>query len=117
VSWLQKGQQILVSEQSKVEIQVGGYKDEILCDIMTMDVYHILLGRPWQYDRKVVHDGRRNTILTSTNISDLPAEIQMLLDELVDIVVDELPNALPPIRSIRHHIDLIPGASLPNKVA
>ena len=26
-----------------------------------MDVFHILLGRPWKYDRKVVHDGRKNT--------------------------------------------------------
>ena len=25
-----------------------------------MDVCHILLGRPWQYDRKVVHDGKTN---------------------------------------------------------
>jgi hypothetical protein len=58
---LQKGHQILVSEQCKVEIQIGSYKDEILCGIMPMDVRHILLGRPWNYDRKVVHDGRRNT--------------------------------------------------------
>jgi hypothetical protein len=34
------------------------------------------------------------------------------LEEFVDIVVDELPCLLPPIRSISHHIDLIPGASL-----
>ena len=26
-----------------------------------MDVCHILLGRPWKYDRKFVHDGRKNT--------------------------------------------------------
>jgi hypothetical protein len=38
-----------------------------------------------------------------------------LLDNFVDIVVDELPNSLPLIKSISHHIDLIPGASLPNK--
>jgi hypothetical protein len=48
-------------------------------------------------------------------VDDLPEEVQELLDNFVDIVVDELPNSLPPIRSISHHIDLIPGASLPNK--
>jgi hypothetical protein len=26
-----------------------------------MDVCHLLLGRPWQYDRNVIHDGRKNT--------------------------------------------------------
>jgi hypothetical protein len=26
-----------------------------------MDVCHILLGKPWQYDRNVFHDGRMNT--------------------------------------------------------
>ena len=28
---------------------------------MPMDVCHILLGRPWQYDRGAIHDGKRNT--------------------------------------------------------
>ena len=29
--------------------------------------------------------------------------------------MDEFPYSLPPIRSISHHIDLIPGATFPNK--
>ena len=56
-------------------------------------------------------------VLTSTKIDDLPEEIQELLEEFVDIVLDELPFSLPPIRSIIHHVDLIPRASLPNKAA
>ena len=38
-----------------------------------------------------------------------------MLDDYANIIVDEFPNELPPVRSISHHIDLIPGASLPNK--
>jgi hypothetical protein len=61
VSWLQNGHQVMVSRQCKVEFKIGGYKDEILCDVIPMDVCHILLGRPWQFDRNVIHDGRKNT--------------------------------------------------------
>jgi hypothetical protein len=54
-------------------------------------------------------------ILTSTSMDDLPEEVEELLDNFPDIVVDELPNSFQPIRSIIHHIDLIPGESMPNK--
>jgi hypothetical protein len=138
-----------------------------------MDVCHILLGRPWQYDRNVAHDGRMNTytldkdgkihilllikdkevkpevtstillmsgkelltemeknedpqffvvrkpriVLTRTRVDDFPEEIQELLGEFADIIVDELPHSLPPMRSVSHHIDIIPRASFPNKAA
>jgi hypothetical protein len=42
-------------------------------------------------------------------------EVQDLLDEFVDTVVDELPQNLPTVRSISHHIDHISGESFPNK--
>jgi hypothetical protein len=53
--------------------------------------------------------------LTSTKIDDIPEEIQEMLEEFADIVVDKLPCLFPPIGSISHHIDIIPGESLPNK--
>jgi hypothetical protein len=54
-------------------------------------------------------------LLTSSSLDDIPEEIQELLDYFVDMVVDELPCSLPPIRSINHHIDIIPGEGFPNK--
>uniref|UniRef100_A0A2N9F1W5 Retrotransposon gag domain-containing protein n=1 Tax=Fagus sylvatica TaxID=28930 RepID=A0A2N9F1W5_FAGSY len=36
------------------------YLDEVLCDVVPMHAGHILLGRPWQYDRRVTHDGFKN---------------------------------------------------------
>jgi hypothetical protein len=67
VLWLQKGHWVNVTKQCLVEFKVGGYKDEILCDVIPMDVCHLLLGRPWQYDRNVIHDGRKNTYTLEKN--------------------------------------------------
>ena len=36
-------------------------------DVIPMDVCHILLEKPWQYDRKAIHDGIRNTYTLEKN--------------------------------------------------
>lgn len=50
-----------VSSQALVTFSIGSYKDEVTCDILPMDACHLLLGRPWQFDRDVQHKGRTNT--------------------------------------------------------
>jgi len=40
-----------------------------------------------------------------------------MLDDYCDIIVDDLPDELPPVRKISHQIDFIPGSNLPNKAA
>jgi hypothetical protein len=47
VSWMQKGNEVTIGKQCLVEIKIGGYKDEILCVVIPMDICHILLGRTW----------------------------------------------------------------------
>ena len=37
------------------------YKDEGLCDVVPNNPSHLLLERPWQYDKRVVHDGFKYT--------------------------------------------------------
>jgi hypothetical protein len=47
VSWLQKGHQVTLLNNAWLNFKIGGYRDEILCDVIPMDVCHVLLGRPW----------------------------------------------------------------------
>ncbi|XP_056164087.1 uncharacterized protein LOC130137325 [Syzygium oleosum] len=194
--------EVKVSKQVRVPFEIGRYKDELMCDVIPMQAGHLLLGRPWQYDRKVHHDGytnryslvmnqktytlvpmtptevyedqlklqreaererekedksrvvkkterkgerkekreknfyakssevRRALILDrpilvllykealfTTNELDpnLPSSVVSLLQEFEDVFPDELPGGLPPIRGIKHQIDLILGAPLPNR--
>jgi hypothetical protein len=49
--------------------------------------------------------------------STLPASMPNLLQQFRDVFPSELPPGVPPIRGIEHQIDLILGASLPNRAA
>lgn len=58
---LMKVVKIKVSKRCLVSFSISEYFDDVCNDIVPMDVCHILLGQPWQYDRQTIHDGKRNT--------------------------------------------------------
>ncbi|KAK9135530.1 hypothetical protein Syun_014860 [Stephania yunnanensis] len=61
LAWLKKGGEVKVSKRALVTFSIGAnYKDSVWCDVVAMDACHLLLGRPWQFDRGVVHDGITN---------------------------------------------------------
>jgi len=142
-----------------------------------MDACHILLGHPWMYDRKVMHNGFLSTYsfsrggkkITLTPLS--PSELskhklqkspersdmlfaysepflkasyhefrafkewilatqeesksllpdhsiaKSLLKWFSHVFPEEIPSGLPPKRDLQHHINLIPGSVLPNKLS
>ncbi|XP_057249357.1 uncharacterized protein LOC130590814 [Beta vulgaris subsp. vulgaris] len=134
-----------------------------------MSACHLLLGRPWKFDRKVIHEGDSNmySVLVGSkrvrlqplaphslapkqppktpsfflNSKEFEQEVEeqgcayalvvrhattsiktpsnekleSLMKEFADVFLDELPQGLPPLRGIKHAIDLIPVTPLPNK--
>ena len=212
IQWFESSRKIKVTRTVRVHFTIGTYSDFVDCDVVPMQACSLLLGRPWQFDRESVHNGKtnhyslmhdgkkiglkpmtpeqilkddlarasrakteeknksenqivaadfippKNTKSDSTHATEirlkspcmlankidiaeldvnntqcyaivckevlfsfedmppsLPPAIANLLQEYEDVFPAELPPGLPPIRGIEHQIDLIPGATLPNR--
>ena len=51
-----------ITRHCLVSFSIGKtYCDELWCDVMKMSACHLLLGRPWMFDRHVQYDGYHNT--------------------------------------------------------
>ncbi|XP_033139174.1 uncharacterized protein LOC117130409 [Brassica rapa] len=153
LEWLNEAGEQYVKEQVTVPITIGRYEDEVVCNVLPMDACHILLGRPWQFDKRAVHDGFTNqhsfdhkgkkiTLVPLTLLEVHQDQIQLKRNrdketkpdepessqrnsnfyikqtqKYYDFFPDENPKGIPPVRGIEHQIDLVPGASLPNRPA
>ncbi|XP_044497617.1 uncharacterized protein LOC123219690 [Mangifera indica] len=212
LQWLNNSGDIKVTRQALISFSIGRYHDKVLCDVVPMHASHILLGHPWQYDRRVIHDGYFNRYSFNMNgrhvnllpmtlkevyedqktlkekgeqvermrsekkihesahakgensvqrvakkevkgnfyargsevrkayltrqplillvfkdaclsfesnsiLSSLPSSFQALLQEFEDLFPKSMPDGLPPLRGIKHQIDFIPGAQIPNRPA
>jgi len=51
-----------------------------------------------------------------TSLAQIHPLATSLLKQFSHVFLEDIPHDLPPKRTIQHHIDLIPGAILPNKL-
>ena len=60
LQWLNACGEVKVTKQVLIVFAIGKYSDEVMCDVVPMHASQLLLGRPWQFHRKAIHDGFRN---------------------------------------------------------
>jgi hypothetical protein len=60
VEWLYNSGKLKVTHKVRLKFSVGNYEDTVICDVLPMDACHVLLGRPWQFDKRSTHEGRSN---------------------------------------------------------
>jgi hypothetical protein len=53
--------------QCRIKFSIGKYEDEVYFDVLPIDACHVLLSRPWQFDKHVQHDGRKNIYFLAKN--------------------------------------------------
>ena len=50
-------------------------------------------------------------------VEEVPTKVADMLGEFFDIVSDNVPDGLPPMRNVNHHMDLVLGSIFPKNVA
>ena len=60
LQWLNDSGEVRVNKQMLISFLIGKYKDEVLCNVVSMQAGHLLLGRLRQFDRKVKYDSFTN---------------------------------------------------------
>jgi hypothetical protein len=63
IGWLHQGRDLRVSQQCRMSYDIHPFKDEVVCDIATIDVCDVVLGQPYMWKRHVVYDSRPHSVI------------------------------------------------------
>ena len=60
IQWFNNSGKVKISRTVRVHFTIASYTDFVDCDVVPMQACSLLLGRPWQFDKKSIHHGRTN---------------------------------------------------------
>ncbi|XP_040361711.1 uncharacterized protein LOC112168385 [Rosa chinensis] len=129
LGWVKKGPQVRVIDSCKVPVSIG--RDNVM--MFMWDSHKIAMAPVSQFEKSGGKKGESFLTLSSSEFEMeeafretevfcpvvikgllatekedvlIPKEVQKLLGDFEELISDELPNELPPMRDIQHQIDL-----------
>src|SRR3954471_24760377 len=84
IQWFNNNGKIKVTRSVRVHFSIAAYADYVDCDVVPMQACSLLLGRPWQFYRNVVHHGSTNQftlVHMDKNISLLPMSPEQIMKD------------------------------------
>jgi hypothetical protein len=92
IQWLNNSGKAKVTHSARIHFSVGSYTDYADFDVAPMEACSILLGRPWEYEKDVAHDGRTNTYTfmhKNRNITLLPLSPTVVRKYFTELAEDK----------------------------
>ena len=85
LQWLDDSRELWVQKQVHLSFSIGKYHDEVLYDVVPMYTSHILLGGPWEIDRRGNHDSFKNRFSFMKDITLVPLTPKQVYEDQVSL--------------------------------
>jgi len=106
----------IVFKPAKPKSSMGSHKTGIITDKESNKSLHLMIIS--QFLKEGKNEGIVYVIVSLGEFSSAPvgfsSEVRHILTDFSDIMPNELPDELPPLRNIRHVIDFMPESNLLN---
>jgi hypothetical protein len=68
IGWLCQGRDICVNQQCHIPYAIKTFKDEVLFNISPLEVFDVILGKPYFWKRHAVYESRPHNVIITLGI-------------------------------------------------
>jgi len=63
IGWLRQGRDLCVNQLCLLPYEIKPFKDEVLCDISSLEFCYVHLGKPYLWKHHVVYDSKPHSVI------------------------------------------------------
>ena len=81
IGWMSHGGDIHVNQQCNLSSEIKPFKDEVMCDVSSLEACDVILGQPYMWKHHVVYESRTHRVII--NLGKKPYRILETLSQLL----------------------------------